>query len=502
MTERKETTWDDNGCAVVRVEQYDYDDDCRIVKRRITDSTSVVSDFYHYSESIPVGVYQEMSAGKGMTGVLIEHVKSENGEISSAELTTWRRHESCDNNYVPSAVYKCHFTESFDSLFRFNGVSLPLEYGVAEVTYQKYDSDLNPVQVIIKSDRPETFTWDSHGRQRGRFWGARRDSTDRVWKEAFDSLNIINLSEKNSPQYNIPVHSDTTGSLTITLSCLDASPRSIWGRIGNDTDSLLFFHCPASELSGGRYWTHTFPIIPAGWHNVRLTTDPDDWLPIDVAGGVFTGLFPAPSDPVINPIVNPDEPPEPFDPGEPGPYNPGTQIQNPDGIPLWGEIGIKYSILRDVHHPRNEGEVVHLGFESDGDYTSEGFHSSRAQVDSLNLTVILNLDKLYYIDKQVLRNGHWEYERSTLTPNREGHYTISAGGLPFDEVRIYPVDAEVETYTWWPDGNLRSRTDGRGVTESYVYDAFGRLIEVRDTDGNRMEGYDYHYATHLDMVGL
>ncbi len=50
-----------------------------------------------------------------------------------------------------------------------------------------------------------------------------------------------------------------------------------------------------------------------------------------------------------------------------------------------------------------------------------------------------------------------------------------------------------ETYTWWPDGNLRSRTDARGVTESYVYDGLGRLTGVYDNEGNKVEGYQYNY---------
>lgn len=511
LTRKTVTTYPDGGGEPV-VETTDYEwDSHRRLKRTLTSvvgpsnetvpsDTLVEERFYaaDYEQSGFDGVDYPAMTALGMGGVPVEKVLSRDGKLVTAELTEWKYFPSsgCYLPFRKSSATPAEYAYAGGGLY--NGVSRVSPYLRQEETILEYDSSSNPSLARLSDSRYAIFTWDSHRRLRGRFLGARRDSIDRVWPEMFDSLDVVNLSTKNSPQYNYPIYTDTTGRLSITLSCLDGIPRPIWGRVGPDSDSL-FFYCPSSELSGGQYWSHTFYDVPAGWHNIRLTTDPDHWLPVNIAEGVYYDTFPSPSDPIINPPVDPDEP---IGPVEPGPFNPGTQIQNPDGTPLWGEMGLRFSVRHDVHHLRDEQEVVHLGFESDGDYTSEGFHSSRAQVDSLNLTVILNLDKLYYIDKQVLRNGHWEYERSTLTPNLEGHYTISAGGLPFDEVRIYPVDAEVETYTWWPDGNLRSRTDGRGVTESYVYDAFGRLIEVRDTDGNRMEGYDYHYATHLDMVGI
>lgn len=511
LTRKTVTTWPEcEGTPTVETIDYEWDSHRRL-KRTTTSvvkpenenvpSDTLIEERFYAADYLQGGVggvnYPAMTA-LGMGGVPVEKVLSRDGKLVTAELTEWKYFPSSDC-YLPfrkSSATPSEYAYSGGGLY--NGRVRMVPYNREEDTILNYDSSCNPVEIKLSDSRYAIFTWDSHGRLRGRFLCARRNTVDRVWPEVFDSLDVVNLSTKNSPQYNYPIYTDTTGRLSITLSCLDGIPRPIWGRVGPDSDSL-FFYCPSSELSGGQYWSHTFYDVPAGWHNIRLTTDPDHWLPVNIAEGVYYDTFPSPSDPSINPPVDPDEP---IGPVEPGPFNPGTQIQNPDGTPLWGEMGLRFSVRHDVHHLRDEQEVVHLGFEADGDYTSEGFNSSRARLDSLSLTVTLNLDKLYYIDKQVLRNGHWEYERSTLTPNLEGHYTISAGGLPFDEVRIYPVDAEVETYTWWPDGNLRSRTDGRGVTESFVYDAFGRLIEVRDTDGNRVEGYDYHYATHLDMVGL
>ena len=106
------------------------------------------------------------------------------------------------------------------------------------------------------------------------------------------------------------------------------------------------------------------------------------------------------------------------------------------------------------------------------------------------------------MDMHVLNNGVWEYRRASLSAKRDNCYTLYADGLPFDEVRIYPEGAGVETYTWWGDGNLRSRTDGRGVTESYEYDGLGRLTAVRDNAGHKVDGYEYRYATWTNPIGI
>ena len=60
-------------------------------------------------------------------------------------------------------------------------------------------------------------------------------------------------------------------------------------------------------------------------------------------------------------------------------------------------------------------------------------------------------------------------------------------------MRGCPADSDVESYIWDESGNLLSRTDSRGVTESYRYDGLGRLTGVYDNDGNKVEGYQYNY---------
>jgi YD repeat-containing protein len=42
---------------------------------------------------------------------------------------------------------------------------------------------------------------------------------------------------------------------------------------------------------------------------------------------------------------------------------------------------------------------------------------------------------------------------------------------------------------------MKEMIDPRGVVTTYEYDAFGRLQTIKDHNGNKLEGYDYHYKT-------
>ncbi len=53
--------------------------------------------------------------------------------------------------------------------------------------------------------------------------------------------------------------------------------------------------------------------------------------------------------------------------------------------------------------------------------------------------------------------------------------------------------AMVTTYTYEPMVGVKSSTDARGYTITYIYDDFNRLKEVRDEDNNLVSDYQYHY---------
>lgn len=54
-------------------------------------------------------------------------------------------------------------------------------------------------------------------------------------------------------------------------------------------------------------------------------------------------------------------------------------------------------------------------------------------------------------------------------------------------------NARVTTYTYKPLVGVATMTDVNNKTSYYEYDAYGRLVVVKDQDGNIIKTYDYHY---------
>jgi YD repeat-containing protein len=86
-------------------------------------------------------------------------------------------------------------------------------------------------------------------------------------------------------------------------------------------------------------------------------------------------------------------------------------------------------------------------------------------------------------------NGWTMYEQ-TLT----GASTVTVLGTGLiDELRLYPIDAQMTTYTHKPLIGITSQTDAKGQTIYYEYDEFQRLKNVKDQNGNIIKNNIYHY---------
>lgn len=90
-------------------------------------------------------------------------------------------------------------------------------------------------------------------------------------------------------------------------------------------------------------------------------------------------------------------------------------------------------------------------------------------------------------------NGWILYEKE-VTMSVTTTLTLSGNTTAFiDELRVYPVNAQVTTYTYDVANGIRSVTDPNNLITTYEYDTFGRLRLQRDPAGNVVKTYDYHY---------
>lgn len=88
-------------------------------------------------------------------------------------------------------------------------------------------------------------------------------------------------------------------------------------------------------------------------------------------------------------------------------------------------------------------------------------------------------------------SGTWTWITNTVAVS-SGSYTISLGGQ-VDDVRFYPSNALMTTYTYDPLVGMTSMTDPKGQITYYEYDNSKRLMNIKDNNHNITKHLDYHY---------
>lgn len=135
-------------------------------------------------------------------------------------------------------------------------------------------------------------------------------------------------------------------------------------------------------------------------------------------------------------------------------------------------------------------DVFYDNFENNQFPASFGYHSSGSHIGSYIVSMTTNPEREYVLDYQVLKDGKWNYVKHRFI---NGCDSINEGVHPIDDVRVYPQDALINTYSYFPLIGLRGKTNERGVCESYRYNDFGKLLSVMDNDMNITQKYDYFY---------
>ena len=164
----------------------------------------------------------------------------------------------------------------------------------------------------------------------------------------------------------------------------------------------------------------------------------------------------------------------------------------PQTLPSWGFVNVSYPSVENQLNEVRADECLFESFGPEETGSQEGFDGGGTFTGVKTLDFSPYPDKTYVIDWQEWQPDEtWAY-RSKTVPGT-GTFTAGTAGKVMDHVRVFPQGTQVESYTWDAAGNLLSRTDSRGVTESYRYDGLGRLTGVYDNDGNKVEGYQYNY---------
>ncbi len=150
-------------------------------------------------------------------------------------------------------------------------------------------------------------------------------------------------------------------------------------------------------------------------------------------------------------------------------------------------------------------ECFYDGFEDSGIYGIAHTGHRYAPVPYYLGFVIPN-SRSYIISYWYRVSGVWYYESSSYTNSITGHtYTLQPSNMSadaVDDIRIYPVDAQMTTYTYDPLSGMTSMTDVKNLTTYYEYDGVQRLKNIKDQDGNIVKSICYNYAGASVGCGL
>jgi YD repeat-containing protein len=103
----------------------------------------------------------------------------------------------------------------------------------------------------------------------------------------------------------------------------------------------------------------------------------------------------------------------------------------------------------------------------------------KQNIGSINITV--SAGNLLSIDIGTEDASGWKMYTALIEVNSSSSITIS-GNCLMDELKVYPVEASLKTFTYSQNGMISNSSEANEVS-TFKYDAFGRLTLIGDNEG-------------------
>lgn len=448
-TKRREVFFE-NGDSIVKQTQYKYNPRGVLQETLTTlptnDKLRQVTTFADDMKATPT--YDAM-VKRHMVGVPIELFTFRNGSLVDATLNTFKLNTK--NSWpVLDKVYRGMFKLPYSKTepVRFDGETVPQRYGEAEIQFNNYDANNNYREAIGKGGRRVVFFWQKGSRQPVAIFKNAQNNRDTIYEKRADRI-CKGLAVECRPYAKEEMEFTTEQETEVEVEMLfpESEKDNFLMFVGVDHQTVnLLVDFRRDPQKSDRYYAKLGRIL-AGKHTLNVEVE---YLGIE-------GNFDE-SRCSVHANVNCY-------------YTILTPL--PPRI-----VGYNNVFYEGFEHGRGEN-IYHGGFHSDWCY--RGLYRARLDIDP---------KKRYFIDYQVYHNGYWQYKCAPFTG---GEYIINENNDLIDDIRIYPEDAEVMSFNYDGRGQITSRTDQRGYTYSYRYDAFGRLVSEHDTDWNTLKRYEYHY---------
>ena len=396
------------------------------------------------SSGSPLKVYDTMRA-QGLLSYPVETVVKRNGKVTSAEVMTYKL---SDQFAVQDKQYKLENDvplSDYSSFKLLNSAQYSMDNRCAlEMEYLDYDSYGNPANIADKAGVKTAYIWGYKGlypvakvvNARNTFKSVPQYRDERTTK--YVNLKYSSLSA-NVKSYNF--YTSKAGDVEIVLAGALGFNWYVSGHLDNKAFNLDQMGRPWTDYQNAYTYSATF-YVSAGYHTFSI-------LSTDACKESSANVYD-------------------------------------------GDIHFSYWTRKSIA-PETSGtdDVFYENFETTHlRPASFGYHSNNSCIGPYTVSLVTNPERKYVIDYQVFKNGKWEYMKHDFVNGRD---SINEGVYPIDDVRVYPKDASITTYGYYPLIGLRSATNERGVTESYRYDDFSRLVSVMDNDMNVVKEYDYFY---------
>ncbi len=157
---------------------------------------------------------------------------------------------------------------------------------------------------------------------------------------------------------------------------------------------------------------------------------------------------------------------------------------------------ISYHYTSQVPVVTYQNEFFYEGFEENMSAITGSAHTGNRYLNANYTTSFAPPNtRKYTIQNWALISGKWVFY--------EGPYTqgmVISG--PVDDIRIFPTDGLMTSYTYNPLVGKTSEIDPSGKTSTYEYDGLQRINLLRDQDRNILKKYCYDYTGQVDACPL